>query len=61
MFHKDLPAFSSLWICLRSSLAALMACVGPGRADDWEPLYADDPRFRDEDYEVVFATTRSVN
>jgi len=46
---------------LRSFLAALAAVVGPGKADGWEPLFADDPRFHDADYEVVFATARSVN
>lgn len=61
MFHQDLPGFSSLLMRLRSSLTALAAVVGPGKADGWEPLFADDPRFQDEAYEIVFATTRSVN
>jgi len=58
MFLKDLPIFSSFLTCLRSCLTVL---VGSRKTDEWEPLYANDPRFQDENYEVVFATTRSVN
>lgn len=61
MFPHDFSGFSSLLMRLRSSLTALAAVVGPGRADAWEPLFADDPRSGDEAYEVVFATPRSVN
>ncbi len=55
------PHISSFLMRLRSSLAALTGIIGPRTADEWGPLYANDPRFQDEDYEVVFATTRSVN
>ena len=58
MSFKDLPIFSSFLTCLRSCLTVL---VGSRRKDEWEPLHANDPRFQDENYEVVFATTRSVN
>jgi len=61
MFSRDLPTFSSFLTRLRSSLAALTGIIGPRAADEWEPLFANDPRFQDENYEVVFATTRSVN
>lgn len=61
MFPKDLPLFSLFLMRLRSSLAVLTIRVGPRTSDEWEPLYANDPRFQDENYEVVFATTRSVN
>ena len=57
MFSRDLPGFSSLLMCLRACLTVL---VGSRRTDEWGPLYANDPRFQDEEYEVVFATTRSV-
>lgn len=58
MPERNLAGFSSL---LGRLCACLAAFVGPRRSDEWEPLYANDPRFQDEDYEVVFATTRSVN
>ena len=58
MFPKALQTFSSFLTCLRSCLTVL---VGSRRTDEWEPLYANDPRFGDENYKVVFATTRSVN
>ena len=62
MFHRDRPALSSLLRRWHSFFrASVTAFVGRGTRDDWEPLYAGDPRFRDEEYEVVFATTRSVN
>lgn len=61
MSPKDLPTFSSFLTRLRASLAVLTIRLGPHTADEWEPLYANDPRFQDENYEVIFATTRSVN
>ena len=61
MFPRNLPTFSSFLTRLRASLAVLTFRLGPRTSDEWEPLYANDPRFQDENYEVVFATTRSVN
>jgi len=61
MSPKDLPTVSSFLTRLHSSLAVLTFRIGPRTSDEWEPLYANDPRFQDENYEVVFATTRSVN
>lgn len=58
MLIRDLPMFSSLLACLRSCLTVL---VGTRGKDEWEPIYAGDPRFQDEEYELVLATTRSVN
>ena len=58
MLNRDLPLFSSLLRCLRSCLTVL---VGTRGEDEWEPIYAGDPRFQDEEYEFVLATTRSVN
>jgi hypothetical protein len=59
---RNLPAFYSLLRRWRSFFnASVTAFFGRGKRDEWEPLFADDPRFRDEAYEVVFATTRSVN
>lgn len=61
MFSKDLPASSPFWSTLCSFIrASATAFFGPGKMDEWEPLYANDPRFDDDDYEVVFATTRSA-
>jgi len=61
MFSRDMPTVSSFLTRLRASLAVLTFRLGPCTADEWEPLFANDPRFQDENYEVVFATTRSVN
>ena len=58
MLNRDLPLFSSLLMCFRSCLIVL---IGTRGKDDWEPIYANDPRFQDEEYEFVLATTRSVN
>ncbi len=58
MPRRNLTGFSSLLGRLYTYVAAF---IGPRRSDEWEPLYANDPRFQDENYEVVFATTRSVN
>ena len=58
MPRRNLAGFSSL---LGRLYASLVAFIGPRESDEWEPLYANDPRFQDEDYQVVFATTRSVN